>query len=134
MSTNENMMNDEMSIARAIAPEDVRPRMYIALLHEVEEKTCFWCDCDDESWRDRRKRFELSLPWDVEPQRVKAVCLPFILVETTKGEVETIDTRRYRLAQLPERYGRVAFAKLRKERAKEKKEAAEKNEKATASE
>lgn len=130
MSTKKsNMKKDELSIAKPIAPEDVRAGMYIALLHQVEKKSCFWCDCDDDQWwRDRSKRTELSLPWDVEAQFVKAVCLPFVLAETIKGEIETIDTRRYRLARLPKEYGRAAFAKLRRERAKEKAEAENKKE------
>ena len=53
-----------------------------------------------------------------EPVKVKQVCLPFVLAKQPDGKLRTLDVRRYRLALLPDEYGRKVF-RLLKERPKD---------------
>jgi hypothetical protein len=96
-----------LSVAKPLAPEEVRPGTFVAVLHEIIEwPSFFWC-CDalvlapDEPMRMR------LLPYrDSTPFKVKAVCLPFVLVKTPLGERRTLDVRRCRLARLNRKFAR----------------------------
>ncbi len=92
-------------VVRRIAPEDIRPGTYIAILDQVE-MPCF-CAPDD-----AKPRWEPSdAPY---PRRVVAVCLPFVFAADPWGEFATLDIRRVRLAGLPGDYGQIAFGSLRR--------------------
>lgn len=111
-------MRKKESMSRSIAPEDVRVGMYVAVLHVVSEQTpsCF----DFEPFMKAEVRRFVRLPWSAsEPLEVVEVCLPFVLVKEPRGKLRTLDVRRYRLAQLSDRYGRRVFGML-KEAAKAK--------------
>jgi hypothetical protein len=53
------------------------------------------------------------------PLKVKAVCLPFVLVETHAGQAETLDVRRCQLARLDQGYAEEAWKALRSKKSKE---------------
>ncbi len=103
-------MNEQSTIARPIAAEDIEPGQYIVILQN--RVVCDPYDEDGEQWRQPRK---WRLPWDVEPYLVKAICVPYILVIDAEGDVETLDIRRHRFARVPESFGRVPFD-LKKEK------------------
>jgi hypothetical protein len=113
-----NHQNASETTARAIAPEDIKVGSYLAVLNIVGEYLPL--SCADAAWNRSVELVRvLWLPWGPgpigsgEPLKVKAVCLPFVLVRTIKGELRTLDVRRYRFAQLNDGYGRKVFKKLK---------------------
>ena len=105
----------ESNLARILAPEDVRPRMYVSIMHVVYEHVS-WCR-EPEPWRKGEPARSLLLPDDPsEPLKVVELCLPFILVEDAEGDYETLDVRRQRLAELSRRYGDAVFMRAKAKR------------------
>jgi hypothetical protein len=100
-----------LSLARPLAPEDIRRGTYVAVLMAVVEFFPYW---QDEPWQPAKVRRIDLLPGEGggTPLRVKEVCLPYILVEHPGGTHRTLDVRRFRLGQLSERYGERAFKRL----------------------
>jgi len=100
----------ETALARPVAPEDIRPGVYIAILYVALE---YFTGCD-ESWQPLRLRRIDILPGadGGTPLRVREVCLPYLLVEQPDGRHRTIDVRRYRLAVLSERYAEKSIKRL----------------------
>jgi hypothetical protein len=109
MSTQETT---ELQVVRPIAPEDIRAGMYLAVMHEIQERSLWSFEMYDDCGR-KQPRQVLRLPsGSGRPLRVEDVCLPFVVVRkpTDKGgSLHTIDVRRYRCALLPEDYGRRVF-------------------------
>lgn len=102
------------SLAKSLAPEDVRVGDYVAPLHETYDyASFFWC-CDD-ALEDRSQtvpiRFVAS--GSGEPLRVKAFCLPFVLVKHPVRGDFTLDIRRHQLARLDRAYGKLAWKSLK---------------------
>jgi len=112
-------MNADTSISRTLAPEDIRPDMFVVIQDYVEEYLPEWSLTDPYLKGDGRPLRFRFMACDcpgcghLMPMKVSAVGLPFVLVKTVKGVHRTIDVRRYRLAQLPEHYGRKVFKKLK---------------------
>lgn len=111
-------MNSESHIARQIAAEDIRPGQYIVKLRIREERG----SCSFES--DLEMKVVWELPWDTEPFRVLAVCLPYVMGMDAEESVETLDVRRYRFAHLPEAFGRIPFDLKREKQERERNESA----------
>lgn len=107
------MNTNELKVAKSIAPEDLRPGRYVAVLYEICEILPFgvlmretpgtipatvkpvrvaWlpCDCDE------------CKPG--QPLKVIAVCLPFVLIEDAQKKQRAIDTRRLKLARVSKSY------------------------------
>ena len=105
----------ESTLAKVLAPEDVRIGDYVALLHVVCELPSFWW-CDGISAM--RPDEPVRVPFLVEnggiPLEVRSVCLPFILVKTPIGELRNLDVRRYRLARLDRGYAMTAWKACKK--------------------
>ncbi|MEX2219903.1 MAG: hypothetical protein WD749_14220 [Phycisphaerales bacterium] len=102
----------KLTVARTLAPEDIRPGAYIAVAQTVFEFFPYWLT---EAWR-CPPVFRVALlsgPESGLPLRVKEVCLPFVLVQAPDGAHRTLDTRRVRLMLLSDRFGRKASKKLR---------------------
>jgi hypothetical protein len=114
-------MNQENanSLARAIAPEDLDPGVFVTVLHVVGEHLPMFC-ADESSWKAIKPLRVLWLPPAFlgagEPLKVEAVCLPWVLVKEAAGSVHTLDTRRYHLARLSEDYGKRAWKMLKERR------------------
>lgn len=108
----------EATLVRALAPEDIRPGDYVAVLHEVYEyPTWFWCDGGLALPREEAVRVRFTPPDDAAPLKVEAVCLPFVLVRQACGRHRTIDVRRRPLARLAKSYGAAAWRTYRKAKA-----------------
>jgi hypothetical protein len=107
----------EASLARALAPEDVRPGDFVAVLYEVVEyPSWFWCADEFRLPRDELTRVRFTPYDDATPLRVQAVCLPFVLVREPCGRERTLDVRRRQLARLDKNYGAQAWRAYRKAR------------------
>ena len=104
----------DVSLAKVLAPEDVRVGDYVALLHVVCEIPTFcWYDDAPMLPRDEPVRIAFTPECGGVPLCVKSVCLPYVLVKRPTGEKQTLDVRRSRLARLNRDYAAVAWRSLR---------------------
>ncbi|HVP10892.1 MAG TPA: hypothetical protein VMV94_06835 [Phycisphaerae bacterium] len=114
-------MNDELEMARAVAPEDIQPGEYVTALHVVWECIPFPWDGSDGNSRPARI---LMLPENGStPVQVLEVCLPLVLVKTPYGKRGLIDVRKYRLARVSEQFGRRVFEEIEAQQQAENKNA-----------
>jgi hypothetical protein len=97
---------------RTLAPEDIRRGQYVSILHVVVQVLPTLC-AEDVRWGKVELLNIECLPQKVEPMKVIEVCLPFVLVRRVSGRHRMIDVRRYRLAEVDERFGRKVFKRLR---------------------
>jgi hypothetical protein len=100
----------EATLAKALAPEEIRPGDLVTPLHMiVEVPSYFWCeDC----WslpREQVVRIRYTPTSDGLPLKVKSICVPFVLVKQASGDQLTIDLRKCQLARLDRRYGKRAW-------------------------
>lgn len=98
--------------AKPLAPEDVAPGDYVAVLDQVYEypSVVWYCDRplagEDEVIRLRLRPHRSELPL-----RVVAVCVPFVYAEDVGGKRRTIDLRSTRLARIDRKVGKRVWAK-----------------------
>lgn len=98
------------TLAKPLAPEEVRPNEFVTLLHEVAEVPSFFWSFD--SWRlapDQPVRIRFTPPTCGVPLKVKSVCLPFVLVKHPTGEERSLDLRKCRVARLAKRHAERAW-------------------------
>jgi hypothetical protein len=97
------------TLAKALAPEEIRPADFVAVLHEIVEwPSWFWCDDAPFGAREEIVRI-CTIPREAAaPLKVRAVCLPFVLVRASNRREYTIDVRRHRLARLDATFARAA--------------------------
>jgi hypothetical protein len=105
-------MDEEKTISRPLAPEDIRPGDYVSLLHVTTEFVPFFCAEDLQFRRIEPVRIT-CMPRSIEPMEVVEVCLPFVLVRRPDDRHETLDVRRHQLARLSERFGKKAFKRIK---------------------
>ena len=99
-----------VTLARTLAPEDIRPGDYVTPLCMLAEVPSYWWCADEWSLpRDRPVYIRYITNCDGAPLRVKSVCLPFVLVKQPSGQSLTIDLRKCRLARLERQYARRAW-------------------------
>lgn len=95
------------TLARRLAPEDLRPGDYVAVSRAICQLIPDGCT---EGWGKLRTIDLPYIPYDAgEPLRVVGVCLPFVFVKTAPGGHDTLDTRRQTLVRLGKIYGKRAF-------------------------
>ena len=105
-------------VAQPLAPEDLAAGQYVTPLTRLREHMPFFCT--EEAFKDRTEPYRMNcIPKVRAPVRVVEVCLPFVLIETPKGTTRMIDLRRYRLARVSDRFGRIMFEQARKAAAAE---------------
>jgi hypothetical protein len=104
-------MTGEINVCRRVAPEDLRPGLFVAVLsavHEVYPPAAL-----------EAAEFRLPRPVrvvclgcaDGEPLRVLSVCVPFVQLEDSKGELRSLDLRQQQLGVLAEEYALEAFTR-----------------------
>jgi hypothetical protein len=103
------------TLARVLAPEDVRPGDFVAVLDELYEIPSYlWREDAALHPRDELVRIRVMPTQDNPPHKVKSVCLPFVLTKNPAGERRTLDLRRARLARLDRDFGRAAWKAYKK--------------------
>jgi len=110
------------TLARALAPEDVRLGDFVALLDEIFELPSYWW-CVDSSLhpRDQLVRIRMIPTQENVPLKVKSVCLPFVLAKNPAGDKRTLDLRRCRLARLDRTYAASAWSAYKQQLRSKKK-------------
>lgn len=108
--TDQHSAGDDSMVVKPLAPEEIRPGDYVAVMQVVYElPSFFWCADTLLIPPDKPIRLQF-LPEDGgTPLKVRSVCLPFVLTKTASGEHRTIDLRKYRLARLNRRYAKIAW-------------------------
>jgi hypothetical protein len=104
----------EATLARALAPEEVRRGDYVAPLYVVAEVPSYWW-CDE--WnhpRDQPVRIRFMPPCQGVPLKVRSVCLPFVLVKTVTGDERSIDVRNCQLARLNTAHAKRVWKAIKK--------------------
>jgi hypothetical protein len=115
----------EATLAKSLAPEEVRPGDFVTPLHVVAEIPSWYWFC--ESWNlpvDEPVRIRFTSSGDSLPLKVTSVCLPFILVKNANGECKTLDLRNHQLARLDRQYAKRAWKAHKKSAARARKQAA----------
>jgi hypothetical protein len=107
MKAKTNIAARDVTLAKTLAPEDVRPGDYVAVLSEEYEYAKFaWC-CDSSfTDGDNILRVRFKPRETTGPLRVIDACLPFVFVKEPKGEGRTLDLRMVRLARLDRSYAK----------------------------
>jgi len=106
-----------LSVAKPLAPEDVRRGDFVAILDEMYELPSYWWKEDDVLHpREELVRIRLIPAQDNLPLKVKSVCLPFVLARQPQGEQRTLDLRRMRLARLDKHYAAASWKAYKKKR------------------
>jgi len=104
-----------LSVAARLPPEDLRPGQDVAILTEVVEcPTWLWCGELPGTRPDELVRLQTVGRGAGRPLRIKAVCLPFVLVTRIDGEARTLDIRRVQLVELDPAYAKLARKALRR--------------------
>jgi hypothetical protein len=103
--------NTSSTLAKALAPEDVRMGDFVTLLHEfTETPSYYWYTDSSLEARNEVVRMRCLPSADGgTPLQVESICLPFILVKHPSGEVRSIDLRRFRVARLTNNYASQAW-------------------------
>jgi hypothetical protein len=110
-----------VTLAKSLAPEEIRAGDYVTLLHVVcEMPALVWCDDIALTGRDEIVRLQLVPENGGEPLKVKSVCLPFVLVKDASGKKRPLDIRRQRLAKLDPAYARAAWEKRKSKKKRTK--------------
>lgn len=102
------------TLAKSLAPEDVRVGDYVTPLHETYDYPSFlWC-CDAElTNRAETVPIRYVAQGSGVPLKVKAICLPFVLVTRPTGGTYALDVRCQQLAKLDAGYAKVAWQALK---------------------
>jgi len=108
------------SLAKSLAPEDVRVGDFVAPLHETYDCPSFlWCDA---GLTDRAETVPIRLVAQDAgaPLKVQAVCLPYVLVKHPLRGSFPLDVRTHQLAKLDRTYAKLAWKALKPSASKSK--------------
>jgi len=91
----------ESTLARPLAPEDIQCGQYVAILEEFQELPSFlWNKCDSPLPPHELIRLRIKPATARTPLKVKALCLPFVNVQSPTGTSQIIDLRKVQLVLL----------------------------------
>jgi len=108
------------SLAKALAPEEIRRGDFVTPLYVVSEwPSWYWDDDDALHPRDELVRIRSTPCDEATPLEVIGVCLPFVLVETPQRDGKTLDVRRVRLARLDRTFAKRTRRALRRREKRE---------------
>ena len=111
----------QSNVAKPLAPEEIRPGELVALLYQICELPSFlWCSDSGMLPADEPVRLRLVPECGGLPLKVKAVCLPYVLVALPRGGKQTLDVRQSQLARLSGPYGKAAWKAHKKSRGKKR--------------
>lgn len=120
---NKTESSSRMSVAARIAGEDIKPDDYVTVLNELREWPSFMWSCSGISLPADEVVCIRHMPYDAgELHQVIAVCLPFVYVKQTQGNVFPIDTRQRQLVRLDRANARLIWKQMtKKSKGKKKK-------------
>jgi len=101
-------MVKENTLARSLAPEDIKVGTYVMVLHQQRQIMMAKCSAIGEPE-------VIIVPvvirpsWSELPAKVLAVSLPYIVVGRPETKTEIIDTCSDRLAKVPKAFAKVAI-------------------------
>ena len=108
-------------VSRPLAPEDLRCGDFVSILHEIIELPSYYWTCDAQILPPGEL---IRIQWRTAdcgtPLKVKAICLPFLLVKSPCGKHRTLDCRQHRLVQLSRDYARTVWKVMSKQAAAER--------------
>lgn len=114
------MASTQLRIAKPLPPEDIRPRDYVVVLNTmIQFPSFFWGSDALALAADEPVRIEWLPSAGGVPLRIKAACLPYVLVKAPWGDSATLDVRTHRLARVDATYAKRAWKSLKKSRCKE---------------
>ena len=109
----------DTDLAKSLAAEDIRRGDVVAILDMVYEYPSFLWNREPHMLAPQEPvRVRLCDQCAGKPLKVKAICLPYVLVKRPNGRYSTLDMRRYRLVRLSDGYARMAWKQYRKNRKK----------------
>ena len=118
MKTKQKIAADT-TLAKVLAPEDVRVGDYIAVLDEVYEYPAIVWLCDPPlTDQEEIVRVRLRPRETAPPLRVLDACLPYVFVKPPRGKPKTLDLRSCRLARLDRDYAKHVWKELGKKPSK----------------
>lgn len=96
--------------AKSVAPEDLQVGEFVAVLSRIYQYPSFlWFSRDgDDRYETVRLKF-LPHKNAGEPLKIKAVCLPFVLVQFASKKIESIDVRQCQLARVDKQFADLAW-------------------------
>lgn len=102
------VMVTESTLARSLAPEDIKSGTYVMTLHRQYQLMMGKCSAVGDP--------EVVIvdvvvrPFCAQlPAKVVGVCLPYVVVKRETGKTEMLDTRSERLARVPKRFAKTAL-------------------------
>ena len=111
----------DATLAKALAPEEIRAGDYVAQLYVVCELPSFFWDADVSlTPRDQLVRIQFVPEGGGVPLKVKSVCLPYVLVKHPQDGRQTLDVRRVKLARLGTEFAETAWKALQQQQLKRK--------------
>ncbi|MGP1310525.1 MAG: hypothetical protein ACTS27_10040 [Phycisphaerales bacterium] len=108
----------KVTAASSLAPEDVRPGMYVAVLREKHDHECAieWKSEFHAGRKSVRYRcVDIPEPSENQPVFVEAVCVPFVLVRGSGDASRVLDLRRVDLIRLKKAFAEFALARMKPE-------------------
>ncbi|QDT53278.1 hypothetical protein Pan44_12940 [Caulifigura coniformis] len=115
MKGSDSILKTVTTVAARLAPEDLRPGQDIAVLTEILEcPTWLWPGEVSGVRPDEPVRLQITGRGSGRPLRIKAVCLPFVLVSRIDGKFRTLDVRRVQLVKLDRDFAKLVRKSLRR--------------------
>lgn len=111
----ESQIAAEATLAKALAPEEIRVGDFVTPLYVIAEVPSYWWRCD--SWSlppEEPVRIRITTLSDGTPYKVRSVCVPFVFVKAPCGEHKSFDLRTYQLARLNPSHAKQAWKAMKK--------------------
>ena len=109
----------DIELAKTLAAEDIRRGDVVAILDAVYEFPSFLWNSEPHMLAPQEPvRVRLCGQCAGKPLKVKAICLPYVLVKRPNGRYSTLDMRRHRLVRLSHGYAKMAWEQYSKKRKK----------------
>lgn len=111
-------INSECSLARPLGAEDIRRGQYVSVLDEFQEWPSFlWNSFGEEATpQNSLVRVRVKPAGAGIPLKVRALCLPFVHVQTPDRQSEILDLRKVQLVLLAEDYAKSVLKGMGKNR------------------
>lgn len=114
MKGSQTVVNSELTVAARLAPEELRAGQDVAVLTELHEcPTWLWSGELVGVRPEETVRLQVMSRCGGLPLRIKAVCLPFLVVVRPDGTAVSLDVRRVQLVKLDRAYAKLVRKLLR---------------------